>query len=363
MATPNDIGSFWFETWVGCEAMPIDTDADNRRCLALLVIDNEPIRDQVELELQTVREAIERCEEEIARHQELDLPGFRQWMAVQCSDLLNERRLIEEKIWSLRARLSAIQGLTQHGIRNVAEAYFWFREIEENRTAIPPYVRRAWQEVTVGRPEKQGARAVESGRFDEGPDDEDDDAFAGWSDEMGDQFPDGSAERANLKPGKERAEVARYKSLYRQIALVLHPDLAGALTKQELELWYQAQRAYEERDTVALETILARCDRVGTKSRTLSELRAFVRQAHSRLATLQQSIVVLAESPSWRFLLLSASEVNVRLRAARRELEGVIRGLLREATMMENELARIETRTDQWMRRRKREEKQLALGF
>ncbi len=75
------------------------------------------------------------------------------------------------------------------------------------------------------------------------------------------------------------------QKLYRKIALLLHPDLAGVLTKQELELWYQAQRAYEEKDVVALETILARCDRVGTNSRTLSELREFVSQANSRLAT------------------------------------------------------------------------------
>ena len=96
---------------------------------ALSVIDNEPIRRQVEVELQSVRVVIDRCEQEIVRHETLDLPAFRQWMAVQCSDLLNERHLIEEKIWGLRARLSTVRGLTQHGIRNEAEAFFWFHEI------------------------------------------------------------------------------------------------------------------------------------------------------------------------------------------------------------------------------------------
>ena len=55
--------------------------AENR-CRALLVIDNEPIRRQVELELQTLRVAIEECEEKIRRHEMLDLPAFRQRMAV-----------------------------------------------------------------------------------------------------------------------------------------------------------------------------------------------------------------------------------------------------------------------------------------
>ena len=342
--------------------MPTDTDTGTDTCFscwALLVIDNDPIRRRLELELQTVREAIENCEAKIDRHESHDLPAFRQWMAVQCADLLNERRLIEEKIWGLRARLGAIQGLTQHGIKNVAAAFFWFQEIQQASTVIPPYVQRAWEEVTVGGPKKQKARGVEFGRFDEGPDDEDE---ADRSDRADDEVSESTFDRSEMAP-REQEESARHKSLYRKIALLLHPDMAGVLSKQELELWYQAQRAYAEKDVVALETILARCDRVGTNSLSLSELRTFVRQANARLATLRQSIALLGEAPSWRFLWLSSAQVKIRLRDVRRELEGVIRGLAREASMMENELARIEERAERWMRRRKEEGKQLALGF
>ena len=334
--------------------MSTDTDTDN----CLLVIDNEPIRRQLELELQAVRAAIERCEGEIARHETLDLPAFRQWMAVQCHDLLNERRLIEERIWELRVRLSAIQGLTRHGISNLAAAFFWFQEIERDQEAIPPYVRRAWEEVIVGPVGKSSAQGAESGRFE----DASDDAFSECSGEVDDVFEEGASDLTELGPG-EKETVSRHKSLYRKIALLLHPDLAGVLTKQELELWYQAQRAYEERDVAALETILARCDRVGTNSLNLSELRGFVQQSQSRLATLQLSIAGLSGSPSWRFLLLEVCEVKGRLRDVRRELEGVNRGLLREAKLLENELARIEERTERWVKRRKGVEKQLALGI
>jgi hypothetical protein len=345
--------------------MLTDTGTGSDNCLgwsALLVVDNDAIRREVERELRTVREAIERCEQEITRHEELDLPAFRQWMAVQCNDLLNERRLIEERIWGLRARLSAIQGLTQHGVGNVAAAFFWFQEIERDEAAIPPYVRRAWEEVIVGPTEKPNVQGAESGRFDDGWEETDEDTFADWSSGAADAFEEGSAGPAKSEHGQKEA-VSRHKSLYRKIALLLHPDLAGVLTKQELELWYQAQRAYEARDAAALEIILARCNRVGTNALLLSELRALVQEGQSRLATLQLSIAGLAGLPSWRFLLLETREVKNRLREVCRELEGVNRGLLREATLLETELARIEERAERWMKRRKGGEKQLALGI
>ena len=328
---------------------------------ALSVIDNEPIRRQVEVELQSVRVVIDRCEQEIVRHETLDLPAFRQWMAVQCSDLLNERHLIEEKIWGLRARLSTVRGLTQHGIRNEAEAFFWFHEIQRETVAIPPYVRRAWEEVTIGRSGRQTAYGVETGRFDDRPDDERTDGRS--ANRAGEENATLSEDGRDRSDPSERGESAEHKSLYRKIARLLHPDMAGALTKQELELWYQAQRAYEEKDVVALETILARCDRVGTNSRTLSELRGLVMQAISRLASLRRSIDGLAELPSWRFLLLDSAEKKTRLRNVRRELEGAVRELIREAVVLENELERIGTRTDRWLLRRKGAEPQLALGL
>ena len=43
---------------------------------ALLAIENEPIRRQIEVELQMVREAIDQYEQDIVRHQTLDLPAF-----------------------------------------------------------------------------------------------------------------------------------------------------------------------------------------------------------------------------------------------------------------------------------------------
>ena len=227
--------------------MPTDTDTDTDT--SLLVVDNDAIRRQIESGLLAVREAIEWCEGKIARHENLDLPAFRQWVAVQCCDLLNERRLIEEKLQSLRGRLSAIQGLARNGIQNVAVAFFWFHQIEQERGVIPPYVRRAWEEVVVGGPDKKGINGVGAGQFDRGPDNQEKDDLGDG--EAVDEVPEMSLEGPESRSG-EQVEVPRYKGLYRRIALLLHPDLAGVLTNRKLELWYQTQRAYEQKDVAAL---------------------------------------------------------------------------------------------------------------
>jgi hypothetical protein len=340
--------------------------AENR-CRELLVIDNESIRRAIELQLQTVRAAIEECERKISRHDTLDLPAFRQWTAIECADLLTGQRLLEEKLAHLRGRLVAIRGLTQHGINHVGAAFFWFREIEQDRGTVPPYVQRAWEEVTVGRPQKQTGRGIEVGRFEEwaeeGMEEEGDDIF---SEKDGVSATGASRLEETYGSESSRGESSvsgRIKSLFRRIALLLHPDAAGAVSRQELELWYQAQRAYAQKDAAALETVLARCDRVGTNCRTLSELREFVRQAGLRLLTLRESISGLEKSPSWQFLLLDPSELKTRLKRVRRELEGVVSELARDAALLERELRRIEAKANRWVERRRGAEKQLALGI
>jgi hypothetical protein len=331
----------------------------------LLVIDNEPIRRSLELELQTVRAAIEECEGKISRHDTLDIPAFRQWMAIECADLLTERRLLEEQLAVLHGRLAAIRGLTQHGIKHVGAAFFWFREIEQDQSAVPPYVQRAWEEVTVGQPQKQKAHGVEAGRFEEEAgawiDDESDDIFSEANEESASGVSGLKDEHAP-EPGQGDSGVSeRIKTLFRKIALLLHPDMAGVVSRHELELWYQAQRAYEQKDAIALETVLARCDHAGTNCLMLSELREFVRQAGLQFLILRESIAGLERLPSWQFLLLSPSEVKTRLKSVRRELDGVLEELRRDATLSERELRRIETKANRWIERRRWTEKQLAL--
>jgi hypothetical protein len=340
-------------------------DFAENRCQVLMVIDNEPIRRRIESELQALRSAIEECEQQISRHESFDLPAFRQWMAVECADLLHEQRILEDRLRLLRGRLAAIEGLTRHGIKNVAAAFYWFHEIEQERGVVPPYVQRAWEEVTVGPPERHRTHTVEVGRFDEedqgGAEEDEGYEFSAEFREGLTEGPNAEGDEASEQDREESGLVKKLKSFFRKIAMSLHPDMAGLVSNQELELWYQAQRAYEERDLLTLEMVLARCDRVGTNCRTLSELREFVHQANVRLAALQESITGLGRLPSWRFLLSSESDLQVRLMELRGELRELIRDLAQDAALLERTLQRIERKAERWLKRRQGIESQLML--
>jgi hypothetical protein len=331
-------------------------------CRWLLVVDNEPIRRELESELQRVRETVESCEQKINRHEAIDLPAFRQWMAIHCADLLDERKLVEERISTLRVRLGTIRGLAQYGVRNEAEAFFWLKEIESGVASIPPFVRRAWEEVNIGRPQgRPRARRHDSGWRDER---EDEEVEIGCEYEIPDAIaidPENwERDRDPVAAGRRE----RCKRAYRAIARILHPDAAGLLSKRELELWYQAQHAYEAEDLVELESILAQCGRPGTRQLLLSELRQMVAQGNERVAVLRSTIEELSQLASWRFVLLSPQEVKERLRRVRREFTEAIRQLMGDLQLMEVEYERVRFKARRWMeKRRAGENRQLLLEF
>src|SRR4051812_47418466 len=53
----------------------------------------------------------------------------------------------------------------------------------------------------------------------------------------------------------ETPDDARRRSLYRDLARKLHPDLNPSLSSHERDLWHEVRAAYEARDLEALETL------------------------------------------------------------------------------------------------------------
>lgn len=307
----------------------------------LLVIDIGPLIREAESELARLGCEIRVWEQAIRDYETLDVPAFEQWKNLVCADLLSRRRELHEELRFLRSRLTAIYRLAGRGDWSEGEAYFWFHQIETGSEEVPPGVRRVWE--SVDGPTDDGPAPFESAEGEE----EDEATGQGQVDQS--SLEGDEAEGPLLKgEGNQRRGPASLQFLYRKVVRQLHPDVAGTLSGDRLELWHRAQAAYEAGDVLTLELILARCTPVRPVHLSYSQLLELVADARTRLESLQQVANGLAATPAWRFRegdSLARHRCEGKVRDA---LEAEICELQRERHALEQRLARMRDRAERW---------------
>ena len=82
--------------------------------------------------------------------------------------------------------------------------------------------------------------------------------------EKGDEPNPQSAQKAEETLARDKPKIDDYKLIYRKIVKRLHPDRGEEMSREEKTLWSEAQRAYRDKNTEALKTILLRAEGDGT---------------------------------------------------------------------------------------------------
>lgn len=98
-------------------------------------------------------------------------------------------------------------------------------------------------------------------------------------------------------------EWARIKELYRTLVRRLHPDMGGAQSTRERELWQQVQDAYHARDLDWLESIHGRTEALhqGGASLSIQMLRRLTEDLLRAMTGLRAQVTKLRRHPGWRF--------------------------------------------------------------
>jgi hypothetical protein len=131
----------------------------------------------------------------------------------------------------------------------------------------------------------------------------------------------------------------RVKELYRTLVRRLHPDLGGAQTVRERDLWQQVQDAYKARDLEWLESVAGRLDAVhqGGASLSIQILRRMTADLLSALRGLRSQLSKHRRHPAWNFHERTAA--LARFEANRRqELEIELATLRYQLTRVEKEI-------------------------
>lgn len=351
-----------------------------RRGWSLLIIDNEPLRQEALSEYLTIEERLGAVREQIEAFRSGDLPAYERWEASVFGALLTQ----------LRETNLAVQEKRQ-----------FLEEIEEEMIWSGCSEMTAYRRVKEARENPEAARAARE-RFEEPPEEEEegDGGFGGPDfhvfppDFDVDEFEaapkavqrdlretvEAMAELFSMMTGmpapsfeslleRERAKKrgatsrdgappprdfgpepaspdARLKDLYRRLVRLLHPDSSGDDSPRARELWHELQEAYRTRDLERMEAVAGRADlgMHGTAAAlSVGLLRRMIRDLRDALSGMRAQVARARKDPAWNFR--KRAKLLPKLEAARRKT--LEHGLEQANFMLEEltrELARLEKR-------------------
>jgi hypothetical protein len=119
-----------------------------KACVALLVIDNEPLQREAWNDLRRARKRLDKASQDLKRHEETDEPAFHAWLAREFPTLLSSVRELAQQVQAKGHIVQTVQ----------AEAFFTGRS--------PAAVWRAMQNPQPTEPQPDRERADKDGARD-----------------------------------------------------------------------------------------------------------------------------------------------------------------------------------------------------
>ncbi len=307
------------------------------KCRLLLVIDNEPIRQQALNDYRSAEQTLLRLRGEIEVFESKDLPAYHRWEASVFGVLLTEIREIESALAE-----------KQRVLEEVEEEAFWmncsmvaaYRKVMRrlSQTETPACDSEEDDDPFTGD-EAAGDEERMFGKSDLPPgfDFAEYDALskaekkkfhasyasmaAVFESVTGNPAPNleevlrrergnsGASEQPRPRlpqapPPEQTSEEQRLKTLYRRLARELHPDANPDHGWRERELWHEVQAAYVARDLERLEAAAGRVE-IGMQGAShnlpLSRLARMTRDLRSALRGLKTQIRQARSHSAWNF--------------------------------------------------------------
>jgi Plasmid pRiA4b ORF-3-like protein len=273
---------------------------------SLMLIDNEPIRRRYRKELDRARTQLHKLEAELERFKGDDDTAFKVWLYRTFPVRLSRIRELHEKVAKLASRLNLMREFQNHGVKTPGAAYHRAVRVETGEDPMPDFPPPP---VSHLNPESIEERELLRA------------AMRGLAEDMGldsDSIEDeldtmlGEPEEDRQRPKKEGYQECQ--SLYRQIALRLHPDRGGTMSEAEAQIWYRAQDAYAAHDVLTLRQLWSR---IADQSNSLFQLScgdmiAAIIETETQIAALRALRDSLKREPAWNFSRLTAKQLQSR---------------------------------------------------
>jgi Plasmid pRiA4b ORF-3-like protein len=312
---------------------------------SLVVIDNEPIRRRYRQELDQARAELHKLESELERFKGDDTNAFKGWLYTTFPLRLSRMRELHEETARLVGRLNLMREFQNHGVKAPGAAYHRAVRVETGEDPMPdfPPPRMAHRNSDSDEERKFLRAAIKGlaegiGLDGDSIEDELDTMLAG-------------SEEGGESPGREGSQ--EFKSIYRQIALHLHPDRGGTMTELEAQIWHRAQEAYAARDVLTLRQLWSRVVDQGEDVSQLScgDMIVSTIETQAQIAALHALRASLKREPAWNFSRLTAKQLRSRQARVEKNLIEQEESVREELDDLRAECERFSGLQQRWNRR------------
>jgi hypothetical protein len=321
---------------------------------SIILVDNEPIRWQYRQQLDRARAELRQLESELERFKGVDSNSFKSWLHSTFPVRLTRLRELHEEGARLINRLNLMRQFQEHGIKAPGHAYCRAVRVESGEDPMPDFPPSETPERTG---ELDGEReALRS-------------AMKGLAEGMGidpdliEEELDAMLDEQFSEQSKRIPDRRECQSIYRQIALRLHPDRGGTMDEPEAQIWYRAQEAYAAGDVLTLKQLWAHIANSDQNIIGIScgEMIASLIEVQAQMEALRALRTSLKREPAWNFSKLTAKQLRSREVRVEKDLTAQEKSIEQELDALRQECRRLLSLQQRWESKHRRTAEQMNL--
>lgn len=231
-------------------------------CKALVLLNTKKIRCSEIKKLERSRNTYAKLDAEWNNYCHNERKNYSQWLHSQCGSMITEAR-------ELRQEIDLLQRIVNLG--ETLDFYFPGHSQQECYETAFQYYESGGTDIPDEFKDFFGIHNDDEDDVDD--DDDNDNSLDDFFEELFDEYtmnnpmddffeeddPTSDVETDNAEESQS-SQSSPLKQLYRTIARQLHPDHAEQTDATTMNLWYEAQAAYEEEDIATMERIAAHCE-------------------------------------------------------------------------------------------------------
>jgi hypothetical protein len=294
-------------------------------CRALIPLDTAKIRKELLKVYKRRKKVLERIETQLEQYNENDEPEFRKFLARRFGAEQTRLRGLAEKIHLIQMRreklryMACEEGMSQNRYcaylesKVTPETDFWtvlenkILEFQEEQQRLDDEFERYCRECDDDEWDDDGEDDDDEIFFE---DDEFENEFAGFADEIEDMFGKGARSIfdrlfGDILPAEEsrsKGDETALKKLYRELCLRYHPDKIGEHDAKTRRLWLSVQEAYQLGDLSRLRAIHAGLEiESGNTQLFCSDIDAMIGEIEWSVHMSRNQLRNIKKAPHWGF--------------------------------------------------------------